>query len=115
MHTSTAEEEVDPGGDDPTTLTSMNNLAETYGAQGRTAEAAALHEQALQKRTRILGTDHPATLTSMNNLALTYWAQGRTAEDLARQGIRGGWSWNKEGREATAAWLEEREKQGGHA
>ena len=68
------------GINDPSTLTSMSNLALTYSDQGRTAEAAELQEQVLEKRKRILGADHPSTLTSMSNLALTYSDQGRTAE-----------------------------------
>jgi hypothetical protein len=41
------EEQPDPGRrpDHPSTLTTMNNLASTYRAQGRTAEAAALQEE----------------------------------------------------------------------
>ena len=65
------------------TLTTMGNLASTYGQQGRTGEAAALAEEVLQKRRRILGDDHPDTLTAMGNLALTYWQQGRTGEAAA--------------------------------
>ena len=68
------------GADDPSTLTSMNNLASTYGQQGRTKEACELEEEVLRKRKEILGDDHPDTLTSMNNLASTYWQQGRTKE-----------------------------------
>jgi hypothetical protein len=68
------------GAEHPETLTSMNNLAVTYGDQGRTAEAAALKEEVLEKRRRILGAEHPDTLTSMTNLANTYRDQGRTAE-----------------------------------
>ena len=58
----------------------MNNLAETYRAQGRTGDAARLHEEVLEKSRRILGDDHPDTLTTMNNLAETYRAQGRTGD-----------------------------------
>ena len=71
------------GEDHPDTLTSMNNLAETYRALGRTNEAAALHEKVLESRKRTLGEEHPDTLTSMNNLAATYWALGRTNEAAA--------------------------------
>jgi len=45
------------GDDHPDTLNSMNNLAETYRAQGRTDDAAGIHEQVLEKRKRILGDD----------------------------------------------------------
>ena len=68
------------GAEHPDMLTSMGNLASCYRAQGRTAEAAALEEEVLEKRRRILGAEHPDTLTSMGNLASYYWAQGRTAE-----------------------------------
>jgi len=54
------------------TLLVMNNLANTYRDQGGTGEAAALQEEVLQKRRRILGEEHPDTLASMNNLANTY-------------------------------------------
>jgi len=73
------------GAEHPDTLTSMNNLASTYWAQGRMAEAAALQEEVLEKHRRILGAEHPDMLTSMGNLALTYWAQGRMAEAAALQ------------------------------
>ena len=73
------------GDDHPSTLTSMNNLALTYGDQGRTGEAAMMQEEVLQKRRRILGDDHPSTLTSMSNLALTYRDQGRTGEAAVLQ------------------------------
>ena len=41
------------GDEHPATLTSMNSLAQTYWAQGKTAEAAALQEQVLEKMRRI--------------------------------------------------------------
>jgi tetratricopeptide (TPR) repeat protein len=68
------------GAEHPDTLWSMNNLALTYTAEGRTGEAAALLEQVLEKDRQILGAEHPDTLRSMNNLASTYRDQGRTAE-----------------------------------
>jgi hypothetical protein len=43
------------GDDHPDTLKTMNNLAETYRAQGRTADAARIHEEVLEKSRRILG------------------------------------------------------------
>ena len=59
------------GEDHPDTLVSMNNVAETYWHQGRTEEAARLHEKVLERRRQILGEDHPNTLVSMELLALT--------------------------------------------
>ena len=68
------------GADDRSTLTSMNNLALTYGQQGKMTEAAKMHEEVLAKNRAILGDDHPSTLTSMNNLAETYRQQGKLTE-----------------------------------
>jgi Flp pilus assembly protein TadD len=73
------------GEEHPDTLTSMGNLAITYWAQGRTAEAAALQEEVLEKQKRLLGEEHPDTLKSMGNLAITYRAQGRTTEAATLQ------------------------------
>jgi hypothetical protein len=46
------------------TLKAMHNLASTYWAQGKTAEAAAMEEEVLEKSRRILGDDHPDTLVA---------------------------------------------------
>ena len=59
------------GEEHPDTLTSMNNLAWTLGAQGDHAGARRLQERVLEVRTRVLGKEHPNTLTSMLNLGLT--------------------------------------------
>ena len=67
----------------PSILNAMSNLAQTYGAQGRTGNAVRLQEEVLEKRRQILGDDHPNTLATMNNLAETYRDQGRTG-DAAR-------------------------------
>ena len=61
---------------------SMNNLADSYDALGRHAEALKLHEETLALRKAKLGPDHPDTLVSMNNLANSYDALGRHAEAL---------------------------------
>ena len=37
----------------------MNNLAETYGALGRHADALAMGEQVLEFRRRVLPANHP--------------------------------------------------------
>ena len=60
----------------------MNNLAYSYHALGRHAEALKLREETLALRKAKLGPDHPDTLTSMNNLATSYYALGRHAEAL---------------------------------
>ena len=60
----------------------MNNLANSYSALGRHAEALKLREETLALQKAKLGPDHPDTLTSMNNLANSYAALGRHAEAL---------------------------------
>jgi len=69
------------GADHADTLTSMNNLANGYGAAGKLDLALPLYEQTLKLRTAKLGADHPDTLTSMANLANGYGAAGKL--DLA--------------------------------
>ena len=64
----------------PDTATSYNNLAVTLRAQGKYAEAEAMHRRALAIRLKALGEDHPDTATSYNNLAVTLSAQGKYAE-----------------------------------
>ena len=68
------------GDDHPSTLTSMHNLALTYGEQGKMTEAAKMNEEVLAKYRAILGDDHPYTLMSMHNLAETFRQQGKLTE-----------------------------------
>jgi hypothetical protein len=70
------------GPDHTATLTSMNNLANSYADAGRTQDAIKLHEETLQLRKAKLGPDHPDTLASMSNLANSYANAGRTQEAL---------------------------------
>jgi tetratricopeptide (TPR) repeat protein len=70
------------GPDHPDTLRSMNDLASSYRALGRLADAHRLHEQTLSLLKAKLGPNHPNTLTSMNNLANSYAALGRQADAL---------------------------------
>jgi serine/threonine protein kinase len=70
------------GPDHPDTLASINNLANSYAALGRHADALQLREETLARRKAALGPDHPDTLTSMHNLASSYDALGRHAEAL---------------------------------
>ena len=43
------------GDEHPNTLSSMNNLAQTYRALGRTKDAAALHEKVLEVMAKDVG------------------------------------------------------------
>jgi tetratricopeptide (TPR) repeat protein len=68
------------GLEDPSTLTSMNELAVALDDQGKYAEAESMHRQTLATSEKVLGVDHPDTLTTMNNLALVLGRQGKYAE-----------------------------------
>jgi tetratricopeptide (TPR) repeat protein len=60
----------------PQALTSLNNLAALYQAQGRYGEAEPLYKEALQGKRETLGPRHPNTLQSLNNLAALYAGAG---------------------------------------
>jgi tetratricopeptide (TPR) repeat protein len=59
---------------------SLNDLAELYCAQGRYAEAEALHQRALRIRAQVLGATHPYVEQSLNDLARIYDRQKHYAE-----------------------------------
>jgi non-specific serine/threonine protein kinase/serine/threonine-protein kinase len=67
----------------PETLRSMNNLARSYRALGRYADALKLSEETLQLCKANLGPDHPDTLRSMNCLACCYADLGWRLEALS--------------------------------
>lgn len=77
------------GADRLDTLTSMGNLALTYGKLGRWDEAEKLQVQVMEIRKTKFGADHPGTLRSAGNLAMTYWKQGRWKEAEKLQVRRG--------------------------
>jgi tetratricopeptide (TPR) repeat protein len=58
----------------------MHNLAYSYDALGRRAEALKLYEETLASRKAKFGPDHPDTLSSMHNVANSFYALGRHAE-----------------------------------
>ncbi len=64
------------GPEHPTTLASMNNLAETLRAQGDLVGARKLQEQVLETRRRLLGPEHPATSVAAWNLLHSVLAAG---------------------------------------
>ena len=68
------------GKEHPSTLTSMNNLAEVLRGQGNYEEAERIHRQALALTEKVLGMEYPDTLTSMNNIALVLSSQGNYKE-----------------------------------
>ncbi|XUL89100.1 tetratricopeptide repeat protein [Streptomyces galilaeus] len=64
------------GEDDPSALTSRNNLAYAYRELGDVVRAVPLFEWTLEDCVRVLGEHHPDTLTSRHNLARAYQALG---------------------------------------
>ena len=57
------------GMEHPSTLTSMNNLAEVLSSQGRYKKAEEMDQQALALTETVLGKEHPDKLTSVYCLA----------------------------------------------
>ncbi|MEU4517379.1 FxSxx-COOH system tetratricopeptide repeat protein, partial [Amycolatopsis sp. NPDC024027] len=64
------------GEDHPNTLSSANNLADTFRALGEHQQARDLDEYILALGKRVLGDNHPNILTSASNLALDLVALG---------------------------------------
>jgi Tetratricopeptide repeat len=60
------------GGEHPSTLTTMHNLAVVYESQARYTDAKTLYKRVLAAREKILGGEHPDTLTTTDNLAFLY-------------------------------------------
>lgn len=68
--------------EDPSTLRSMNNLAEALSKQGKHAEAAEMHRETLRLKKKVQGEEYSETQKSMNNLAYTLRAQNHHDEAL---------------------------------
>ncbi|KAI1132153.1 hypothetical protein F5Y10DRAFT_6263 [Nemania abortiva] len=78
------------GREHPSTLASMNNLANVLDDQGKYEEAEKMHRQTLQLKEEVLGREHPSTLNSMHNLADVLDSQGKyeEAEKIYRQTLQ---------------------------
>lgn len=57
------------GPDHPLAMTALDCFAHTLLQVGEVERARALHAEAQERRTRVLGAEHPDTLVSANNLA----------------------------------------------
>ncbi|GKT52039.1 kinesin light chain [Colletotrichum spaethianum] len=55
------------GPENPSTLTSMNNLAHVLDSQGKYDEAEQIHRQTLELREKVLGPQYPSTLGTRRN------------------------------------------------
>ncbi len=65
--------------DDRDAAVILDNLALSYGAQGRYVEAEPLFRRALAIRKQALGPNHPDVATSLENYASLLWETGRGA------------------------------------
>jgi tetratricopeptide (TPR) repeat protein len=65
------------GEEHPDALTSMNDQAHLYGAEGKYSEAEKLYAKVLVARRRVLGEEHPGTLSTMSGLSYAYLRQGK--------------------------------------
>ncbi|KAJ6459344.1 hypothetical protein C8R45DRAFT_1182928, partial [Mycena sanguinolenta] len=68
------------GEDGLSTLTAINNLANTSYGLGRLEEAETLQVEVLEERKKLLGDDDLKTVSAMHNLAITYDGLGRFEE-----------------------------------
>jgi non-specific serine/threonine protein kinase/serine/threonine-protein kinase len=77
------------GVEDPDTLASRHNLADTLGRRGRYPEAEKLERETVEVSRRVLGPQNVGTLRSMASLAITLENEGRLpeAEQLNRDTI----------------------------
>ncbi len=73
----------------PSSLTSLNQLADLLFSQGRIDEVEPLDRKTLEIRRRVLGEDHPDTQRSLNGLAATLHNRGRydEAAPLFQEGL----------------------------
>ena len=80
---------VDFGPEDVRTGTALNNLAESYRAQGRYDEAEPLYRRALEIDEKTLRPEHPDLAIQLNNLANLLRDTGRydEAEPLYRRAL----------------------------
>jgi tetratricopeptide repeat protein len=76
-------QKVKLGPNHPSTLISMHNLANSYGAVGRHADALKLLEETLALRKAQFPPDHRRTLETMWGIAYTLTQLGRGAEAVA--------------------------------
>ena len=83
---------VSEASDDPSLLTSMNNLASLLDSAGRYSEAGELYREVLAARRDCLGHGARDSLISLNNLGSNRQAAGDLAEteSLLRQAVRPG-------------------------
>ena len=81
MHRRTLElKEKVLGREHPSTLDSMNNLAEVLRSQGEYEEAEMMHRRTLELKEKVLGRGRPSAQTSRRNLADCLKAKAESAQ-----------------------------------
>lgn len=68
-----------PDSDEEISIRAIDNLGNLYQRAGRHAESEALHLQAVERASAVLGAEHRQTLISKNNLASLYHLLGNGA------------------------------------
>jgi tetratricopeptide (TPR) repeat protein len=68
------------GAENPTTLSTMQDLGELYWLEGNYQKSAEFLAPLLEIQRRVVGSQHPDTLQTMNDLATAYDEQGKYAE-----------------------------------
>jgi tetratricopeptide (TPR) repeat protein len=68
------------GEEHPSSLDTINAIAELCLDQGKYEEAEPLFINTLEIRRRVLGEEHPDTLSTMNGLAALYFNRGKSAQ-----------------------------------
>jgi serine/threonine protein kinase/Tfp pilus assembly protein PilF len=68
------------GAENPTTLSTMQDLGELYWLEGNYQKSSEFLEPLLETQRRVVGKEHPDTLQTMNDLATAYDEQGKYAE-----------------------------------
>ena len=69
-------------GDHPTTLSSVNNMANVYRRQGDCGKEPQWYRRTLGGLEKALGSDHPDTLVTVVNMATVYYGQSDYAKAL---------------------------------
>ncbi|KAL4780809.1 hypothetical protein BJX76DRAFT_34859 [Aspergillus varians] len=74
---------------EPSPLANVGNLGSVLDSLSKYKAAEAMHRQALELRTKVLGPEHPNTLTSLSQLSFVLAGQGKfhEAEAMHRQAL----------------------------
>jgi hypothetical protein len=77
------------GPDHTSTLSTVHNLGNLYGDQGKLAEAEQMYQRALLGLQNSLGSEHPSIMIVMNNMKKLDLGNGKEAGERANPVIPG--------------------------